>query len=340
MQFHTELSPETLPFQINLNSRIVTIGSCFADVMGQRLCDNKLAVLNNPFGTIFNPVSINRLLTMALMGVEPADNHYVERDGIWFHYDFHSSLFAATKDELREKLLHVLHQTANALRQADVLLLTLGTAVVYRHIESGKVVANCHKMPGSLFEKYLYQIDHLRDELTDLLKKLRKANPALSVLLTVSPVRHTRDTLPINQVSKSMLRVLTHELTTWNKGVSYFPAYELIMDDLRDYRFYEADLIHPNAQAHEYIFGKFAESTFDDRLRHFIKEWTGIRKALHHRPLHGEQSCAHRQFLTNLQQKLENISKLVDVSAELTDVRSRLNWERKEEREEGEGIFA
>jgi lysophospholipase L1-like esterase len=339
MQFHTELSPETLSFQINLRSRIVTIGSCFADVMGQRLSDTKLAVLNNPFGTIFNPVSIARLLTMALNDVEPADNHYAERDGIWFHYDFHSSLFAPTKDELRQKLLSVLHQTADAIRQADVLLLTLGTAVVYRHIESGNVVANCHKMPGKLFEKYLYQIDHLRDELTALLKMLRKANPTLNVLLTVSPVRHTRDTLPINQVSKSMLRVLTHELTTWHKGVHYFPAYELMMDDLRDYRFYEADLIHPNAQAHDYIFGKFAESTFDDTLRHFISEWAGVRKALHHRPLYGEQSSAHRQFLMNLQTKLENISKFVDVSAELTDVRSRLNWGRKEEREEGEGIF-
>ena len=324
MKLHTDFSPEPLSYRIGLKSQIVTIGSCFAEVMGNRLVDNKLSVLNNPFGTIFNPVSMAKLLTMALYGQTPDEDRYVERDGVWFHYDFHSSLWGNTQDELRTKLIATLEQTADAIRKADFLLLTLGSAVVYRHIETGKVVANCHKMPGSLFEKYLYQIDHLRDDMTRLMKTLHKVNPKLKVLLTVSPVRHTRDTLPLNNVSKSILRVLAHELTIWNNWIVYFPAYELMMDDLRDYRFYEADLIHPNAQAHEYIFEKFAESAFDDALRQFIEDWSQIVKSLAHRPLYGDTNPVHQRFLANLLARLQALSKQIDVSAELATVQGRL----------------
>ncbi|GAB4043704.1 GSCFA domain-containing protein [Spirosoma litoris] len=324
MQFHTEFSPEVLPHRIGLNSQIVTIGSCFAEVMGQRLVDAKLSVLNNPFGTIFNPVSISKLVTMALSGTSPDENGYLERDGVWFHYDFHSSLWANNQAELRDKLIACLMHTSEAIRKADFLFLTLGSAMVYRHIETGKVVANCHKMPGALFEKYLYQIDHLRDDMTRLLKTFHKVNPKLKVLLTVSPVRHTRDTLPLNNVSKSILRVISHELTVWNDWITYFPAYELMMDDLRDYRFYEADLIHPNTQAHDYIFGKFAECAFDPDLRNFISKWTQISKSLAHRPLYSSNSPAHRQFLIKLIAELETMSKRIDVSAELAEVQGRL----------------
>lgn len=324
MQFHTEISPESLPHRVGLNSRIVTVGSCFAEVMGRRLADHKLTVLNNPFGTIFNPVSIAKLLTMALRGTAPDESGYIERDGIWFHYDFHSSLWANSRDDLRSRLRDRLASTAKAIWQADTLLLTLGSAVVYRHTETGNVVANCHKIPGLLFEKYLYQYEYLLDDLKRLLKTLHRANPTLKVLLTVSPVRHTRDTLPLNQVSKSTLRVIAHELTVWNDWVSYFPAYELMIDDLRDYRFYEADLIHPNAQAHDYIFDKFAESAFDTELRGFVAGWSKISQSLAHQPLYGDTTPAHRQFLTKLAVQLEAVSNRVDVSAELADVRRRL----------------
>lgn len=324
MQFHTEFSPESFPNRIALNSRIVTIGSCFAEVMGRRLSDHKLTVLDNPFGTIFNPVSMAKLLTMSLNATLPDENRYVERAGIWFHYDFHSSLWDTSKDVLRSKLIRHLSDTNTAIRQADFLILTLGSAVVYRHIDTGKVVANCHKMPGKLFEKYLYQIDHLRDDMNRLLKTLRKANPKLTVILTVSPVRHTRETIPLNQVSKSLLRVMAHELTVWNDWVVYFPAYELMIDDLRDYRFYEADLVHPNEQAHDYIFGKLVESAFDDSLRRFVAEWSQVSKSLAHRPLYDDTSVAHRQFLANLLAQLEALSKKVDVSAELAEVHRRL----------------
>ncbi len=323
MQFHTEITPESLPCHIGLSDRIVTIGSCFADVMGQHLTDHKLTVLNNPFGTVFNPVSIAKLLTMALSGQAPDERLYVERDGLWFHHDFHSSCWATSPDGLRAILTAKLTDVSAAIREANWLFITLGTAVVYRHVETDAVVANCHKTPAIQFEKYLYNIDHLRDNLTKLLKTLHSANPDLRVLLTVSPVRHIRDGLTLNGVSKSLLRTICHELTVWYNWVSYFPAYEIMQDDLRDYRFYEADLIHPNGQAHEYIFGKFADCAFSPELHDFVAEWSAIRRNLNHRPLHG-MTENHQKFLQNLLTKLEVLQSRADISAELATVRSRL----------------
>lgn len=323
MDFHTELTPENLPVSIGINDRIVTVGSCFAEVIGGQLADCKLAVTNNPFGTVFNPVSISKLLVMALRDQMPDERLYIERDGIWFHHDFHSSHRAHSRETLKNRLMVVLSETGAALREGSWLMLTLGSAVVYRHNESGQVVANCHKVPGHRFEKYLYQIDHLRAEFNTLLRVLRRANPRLQVLLTVSPVRHTRDTLPLNSASKATLRLLAHELTVWNDWVHYFPAFEIMQDDLRDYRFYEADMIHPNAQAQDYIFQKFAHSAFDADLCAFVGEWAGIRKALNHRPLYG-QTDAQRRFLTQTLARLQALPAEIDVSAELADVRARL----------------
>jgi hypothetical protein len=323
MDFRTELSPEKLPALIRPDSRMVTIGSCFAEVLGRQLTDNKVDVLGNPFGTLFNPVSIAKLLLTALRNAEPDPDLYVERDGLWFHYDFHSSRWGRSREELHQRLTDCLTQTGNALKNADWLVLTLGTAMVYRHLETGKVVANCQKMPGFLFEKYLYTYEHVQGTLTDLVKKLKRANPNLAVLLTVSPVRHTKDSLPLNQASKSILRAISHELTVWNDQVHYFPAYEIMMDDLRDYRFYEADLIHPNVVAETYIFEKFAECAFDDELRQFISEWQNLRKSLAHRPFH-EGTESHRRFLENLLKQLDAVSKKADVAQEKKEVERRL----------------
>lgn len=323
MHFHTDLTPEKLPALIRLNDRIVTVGSCFAEVIGRQLTDNKLHVLTNPFGTVFNPVSISKLLLMAIDGRLPDEDLYLERNGIWFHFDFHSSLWATNRDELRELLRQRLAYARQELQKANWLLITVGTAMVYRHVETAKVVANCHKVPRQQFEKYLYAMEHLQIDMQQLRKKLRRFNPTLQLLFTVSPVRHTRDTLPLNQVSKSMLRVLCHELSVWESQTYYFPSYEIMVDDLRDYRFYEADLIHPNQQAQEYIFEKFVQCAFDTELRAFVTEWDSIRKSLAHRPLHGPTK-AHQDFLHQLVIKLERLQNQVDVTAELAQVRSGL----------------
>jgi len=323
MEFRTELQPDQFPVSLRLTDRVVTIGSCFAEVMGQALADHKIHTLNNPFGTLFNPVSMVKLLLSALNEAEPDPDLFLERDGLWFHYDFHSSFAAPTREGLETQLRQCLTTTGEALRSADWLLLTLGTAVVYRHRQTDKVVSNCHKMPGQLFEKYLYAYEHLHESLTLLMRKLRRINSSLQVVLTVSPVRHTKDTLPVNGASKALLRAVCHELSVWHEPVHYFPAYEILLDDLRDYRFYEADLVHPNTQARQYLFEKFAESAFDAELRAFVAEWQGIRRGLAHRPFHAG-TPSHRRFLEKLLGQLDALAGRVDVANERAAVQQQL----------------
>lgn len=323
MLFRTELIPDKLPVAMQLADRLVTVGSCFAEVMGQRLADTKLATSVNPLGTLFNPVSMAKLLMLALTNGAPDEALYAQRDGLWFHYDFHSSFWAITRDELANKLLQALVNVSKVAREANWLLLTLGSAIVYRHKESGQVVANCQKMASTLFDKYLCPIGEVRTNLTDLLALLRRYNHGLQIVLTVSPVRHVRDGLTLNGASKSILRTLCAEMPTLDAQTHYFPAYELVLDDLRDYRFYEADLIHPNTQAHDYVFGKFAEAAFSPELRAFVSEWATIRQGLAHQPLH-ENTAAHRQFLTQLLAKIQALPLSIDTTAEQAEVQRRL----------------
>jgi lysophospholipase L1-like esterase len=314
--FRTELTPDPLPRPVELADRIVTLGSCFAATMGQRAADHKLTVLNNPFGTVFNPVSLARLVGLALEEAEPDTRLYLERDGLWFHHDFHSSQHANSRAALQTGLVQTLAETGAALRRANWLWLTLGTALVYRHRDTGAVVANCHKQPGALFDKIMLPVDAIQQALDRLIGQLREANPGLPILLTVSPVRHLKDTLPLNAVSKATLRLAAHELTARHDYVHYFPACELLLDDLRDYRFYEADLLHPNAQAMTYIWEKLVQAAFSPDLRAFVAEWAGIRQALAHRPLNPD-SPAHRRFRQQTHARLLALSQRVDVSSEI-----------------------
>ncbi|MBO0929904.1 GSCFA domain-containing protein [Fibrella aquatilis] len=323
MRFRTELTPDKLPVALQLGDRVVTVGSCFAEVMGQRLADNKLVTAVNPLGTLFNPLSIAKVVALGLAGGMPDEALYVQREGLWFHYDFHSTFWGNTRNDLTGKLLRILAEVGQVLQKANWLLLTLGSAVVYRQVETGQVVANCHKMPGYLFDKYLCPIDTVRNSLTELLALLRAYNPAMQVVLTVSPVRHVRDGLTLNGASKALLRTLCAEMPLLHTQTHYFPAYELVLDDLRDYRFYEADLIHPNAQAHDYVFGKFAEAAFSPDLRAFVDQWTTIRQGLAHRPLHGN-TPAHQQFLARLLAQIEALPPSIDTTTERAELQQRL----------------
>ena len=329
MQFRTELTPDVFLRPIGLDDRLVTLGSCFAEVMGQRLTDHKLTVLNNPFGTVFNAVSMGKLVAMALKctpgnvpGTLLDENGYVQRDGLWFHYDFHSSCWGHTRADLQTRLSQRLLLAGEALRRANWLLLTLGSAVVYRH--NDRVVANCHKMPGTLFQKSLCPAAETSQALTDLITTLQAHNPDLQIVLTVSPVRHLRDGLMLNAASKAQLRWLCHELSGMYPQVQYFPAYELVQDDLRDYRFYEADLTHPTAQAHNYVFTKFAQSAFSPDLQAFAKQWAQLWRDMAHRPQHG-LTDAHRLFLQNLLNRLNALPVTVDTTAERADIDRQLH---------------
>lgn len=323
MHFRTEIPTTQSPERISLQTPVLTIGSCFAEVIGQKLIDTKISALANPFGTVFNPLSITKLLRQALLHQLPGDDLYLENQGISFHYDFHSSWWAATQEELTAQLKQQLHQVHERLLSAQWLIITLGTAYVYRELTTGQIVANCHKMPNKQFRKELLPIQTVTEDFRQLHALLRAANPAISIILTVSPVRHTRDTLPLNSVSKSILRVACHELSESLEQVSYFPAYELLLDDLRDYRFYKSDLIHPNEMAEEYIFQKFSETYFDHSLKQFIGDWQKIKQEIAHRPQQ-PNTAAHRSFLENLLKKLQMISTKVNVAPEIDAIKQQL----------------
>jgi hypothetical protein len=322
--FRTELPIAPATGQLPRTARVLTLGSCFADSIGSRLVAHKVETLVNPFGTVFQPLALGRLLRAAAGEEVDWQQHLVEARGRWQSYDLHGSIGASSPVDLLQSIRELVRRTGEFLRQADVVLLTLGTAWAYRLRETGELVNNCHKQPADLFVRELLTPDEVINNLAETHAYLRRINPNLRFVLTVSPVRHLKDTLPLNSVSKSVLRVATHILSDLLPGVAYFPAYELLMDDLRDYRFYAADMLHPSEVAEDYIWDKFARTYFDTEFGRFRKEWNAVRNSLAHRPLHAG-APEHRQFLENTLEKLEQFSlRKVTVDAELQEVRTKL----------------
>jgi hypothetical protein len=305
--FRTEVHVAPSGLDLSLQDGFVTVGSCFAEVIGNRLQSYKARVLVNPFGTIFNPLSVCKLLEAAIGQPHAFDQHLVQHEGIWYAYDLHSSLSSPDRDELFYLIGQKLEETGHALQQARLLVITLGTAVGYRLHDTGQVVANCHKLPARNFSRQLLPHDEMLTAFESTLTLLKQFNPNLNVLLTVSPVRHIKESMETNSVSKALLRVLCQQLTESHAQVLYFPAYEIMMDDLRDYRFYGRDMIHPTEQAEDYIWEKFSAAYLDERFRTFQNEWEKIRRALMHRPFHPE-SDAHQAFLQSTLQQLQALT--------------------------------
>lgn len=322
IMFRTELNPPRSDNRIAVSDRIFAIGSCFADAMANRMAGFKLSTLSNPAGVLYGPTAIHRVLDMAVRDSGPSENGYIDGEVV-FHYDFHSELAATTRGALRDELQGVLHKCHNALKDTRWLVITYGTAWEYRRRDNGDSVANCHKQPGTTFSRHLLSAEDIVSSFHKLLSSLRRLNPHLKVIMTISPVRHLRDTFEGNAVSKSMLRIACDRIVSTHDDVFYFPAYELMMDDLRDYRFYKPDMIHPNEVAEDYIWEKFSGVWFDDQLLAFIRSWRSIQQALQHRPFHPE-TRAHLKFLQSTLERIEAWSGYVDVDAERGQIRQQL----------------
>jgi hypothetical protein len=320
----TEVAIAPPEWKIAHRSGIVTIGSCFADVLGQQLSAYKFPVLNNPLGTIFNPLTIAKTIDSALEERSPASELFLKTsDEIWLHHDFHSSQWHNERQGLGSVIEEKLQELRQALKEADLLVITLGTAYAYRHKASNMIVGNCHKLPADHFIKELLHPDQVIMAMEPLIQKLLMFRRNLRIVLTVSPVRHTRDTLPLNQVSKSILRLVCHRLCEKYKHIGYFPSYEIMVDELRDYRFYEPDLIHPNKTAEDYILNAFANSYISSDSLELMREWDKIKSTIDHRPQHGF-SKSHLKYLKILWSKLNEISRRIDVTAELEEVERRI----------------
>lgn len=315
-RFRTVVSPAESPSKMAISDRILTIGSCFSDAMGKRMLQNKFQCLVNPFGTLYNPVSIHKAATYSLHADYPSPDTYLKRGEIVLNYDFHSQLSALGQHEIESKIQTAIDTTAGFVSQAKWLIITYGTAWVYVRKDNGAVVANCHKIPQTSFGKLLLNESAIVESFSKFYQALKTLSPGIHVVLTVSPVRHVKDTMELNSVSKGILRSACYELSQQFQDVSYFPAFEIMIDDLRDYRFYKADMIHPNDVAEDYIWDKFISCYGDQQMIAFLSQWLEIQNAMQHKPFH-EETIAHQSFLKETLRKLQAISALVNVDAEI-----------------------
>jgi hypothetical protein len=322
-QFRTELILKSAEHKISLYQPIITLGSCFADNIGQKLSVTKFSVSANPFGTIYNPVSIHKLILQSVYNQLPLEHTYLSNQDISLNYDFHSEFAAPSKSLLEPKIKDTLGHTHHFLRKSKFLFITYGTSLVYERLDTGEVVANCHKQSSQQFKKNLLSQKKILESFDETYKVLKNFNPEIRIILTVSPVRHIKDTLELNSVSKSILRLTCHTLTELYNDVEYFPAYEILLDDLRDYRFYSSDLIHPTPDAIDYIWKKFSAKYFDLETKIFLDEWQEIAKALSHKPFQ-PNTQAHQKFLNDTLKRLQELKSKVNVSKETKIIEAQL----------------
>jgi hypothetical protein len=271
--------------------------------MGEKLDYFKFQNLCNPFGIIFNPISIQRLIERALNDEAFTAADVFSKDGLWHCFEVHSLVTAGTKDDLLVLLNDNLQQLKQGLSTATHIIFTFGTAWVYRHIASKAIVANCHKVPQKEFSKELLSVAEISSCIAQTKALIAEVNPSAKLIFSVSPVRHIKDGFVENTRSKAHLISAIHGV----EGIHYFPSYELMMDELRDYRFYEPDLLHPNATAIEIIWVRFSEVWISSETATLQKEIDAVQKGLRHRPFHPE-SASHIAFQKNLQFKIKEIT--------------------------------
>lgn len=251
-----------------------------------------------------------------MMGKEELDEiRYHEQRGQYFSFDLHSSWAREDKAELEKDLAEKRQFLEDYLKTADAIILTFGTARVYRSLESQKIVANNYAFPPDMFQKELLSLEETKASYENLIQELKVYNPDIQILLTVSPVRHVRDGLEENAVSKSLLRILCHQLEESQAFIHYFPAYEIMLDDLRDYRFYEADLIHPNEQAESYIWEAFSKRYLNADSLDLLEKIAAIQRDLAHKAFRPD-SEAHQKFLQKLEQKIAAMPDYLDFEEE------------------------
>lgn len=293
MQWRTEVEiPEGSP-KISYTDHVLALGSCFAGHLSEKFRYYQFPHLGNPFGVVFHPVPMERLLRRAAEDRPFAEEELFQHQGRWRSLEVHSSLSGATREEALRVLNGALDTLRSALASVTHTVITLGTAYGFTHLGSGHTVANCHKLPAAEFRRELSTVEALVESVGRMLQLLRGFRPDMACLLTVSPVRHVRDGLIANQRSKAHLITAAHTLVAEGHA-RYFPAYELFMDELRDYRFYGPDLIHPTGQAVDFVWERFRDVWIDPGTAPLMKEVAAIRTGRAHRPLHGDSEAHHR----------------------------------------------
>lgn len=308
MKFSTKVEIEPNSIRINHQHKIAMIGSCFTHNIGAKLLNDKFDVSINPFGILFNPISVASAIDYCVNNKELVGSDLKNHGEQWLSLKHHSSFNSLTQDETLSKINEAIKQSSKYYNSGDYLFITFGTAWVYTLIETNEIVANCHKIPNKQFSKRLLTVKEIVDSYKELFKTIQKKNPSQKIVFTISPVRHWKDGIVENNRSKAVLHLAIMELTQTYEFASYFPSYEIVLDELRDYRFYKTDLLHPNQQAVDYIYERFAESFYNNDTQLLNKTIQKLKAALAHKPFN-IQSKEHQSFVEKTQLKIKEIEK-------------------------------
>jgi len=287
---------------ISYHSHLVLFGSCFSQHIGNKLLEHKFQTISNPFGILFHPKAIENLISKASSGFTYTEEDVFQLNEQFQCFDAHSKLNTIKAEGLVSTLNKSLINTKLVLTNASHIVITLGTAWVYKHKETNQIVANCHKVPQKAFQKELLSIATINDALENCINKIKAINPNAHFIFTLSPVRHIKDGFTENSLSKAHLLSSINQIVSKCDNTSYFPSYEIMMDELRDYRFYNEDMLHPNTSAINYIWSRFSDVWMNDETLQLKKEIEQITNGLKHKPFNS-QSEAHQKFLQNLRDK-------------------------------------
>lgn len=319
MDFRTEIKVQKADFGISYTDRLFFVGSCFSTNMAERLAAFKFPLVTNPTGVLYNPASVCQLLQCLLDGRLLTADDTFEQDGVWNSFLLHSCFASLSQQDLVDKANAALGAAKASLENASCLFLTFGTAWVYNLKQTGAVVANCHKVPAAQFERQRLSPDDVVEVCLPVFQELVERNPQMHIVLTVSPIRHWKDGAHGNQLSKATLLLAIDQLREMlPDNVSYFPSYELLMDDLRDYRFYADDMLHPSKQAVDYLFQKFCDAYISADTLSDMKEIEQVVAAANHRPFNAD-SFGYKLFCERAKLKLDDLKKRfpqLDFSAE------------------------
>lgn len=310
MDFFLPFQVPPSPFKISYKDKIMLMGSCFSEEIGGRLFDLKFSVLQNPNGILYDPICIAQSLIDYMHNKKIEDQQLFEFNSVWNSWAHHSRFSGVHQEEVLQKINHSQKEAHHFLKDTKFLIITLGTAFCYQLKSELKYVANCHKVPSGNFNKELLSVEKITHHFSECLQQLKIFNPKLKIIFTVSPVKHVKDGLVENNRSKARLIDAVHCLAEENDHCFYFPSYELVNDVLRDYRFYEKDLVHPNKIASDFVFEKFCDSFFEKETGEIIIQIKNILKAVQHRPFFSD-SKAHEQFISSKIQHIHELEKKI-----------------------------
>lgn len=310
LEFRTKVDVQPFPFSLGYSTPMIFCGSCFTENIGSMMHERKLPIIINPFGVVYNPISVKLVIERILSSKLFDEAELNFRNDLWYSYLHHTSFSSPDKEKCLERVNAEQAKAADFIKKTQCLLVTFGTARVYYLNQNGEPVANCHKIPAKEFENRLLNVDEIVKEWSALIDKLLKKNPDLKIVFTISPVRHWKDGAVGNLQSKSILNVAVHELiNAYPRNAFYFPAYEILMDDLRDYRYYADDMLHPSKVAVDYIWERFKESLIDSNSLKLMVEVEKVISSANHRPFNPDTK-EHKAFLANTLEQIRSLKQL------------------------------